>query len=289
MKIERILWLAVAAAALLPAPVSSGQTAAQAVQGKYDVGGYSLYARIAGEGAPTVIFEAGSPGTSDSWRLVQPEIAKMTRTFAYDRAGLGKSDKRTKPASCLTQVRELHALLEKTGVKGPYVYVANSYGAYLAKLFAATYPGEVAGVVFVDGTHEKFSEYLAHDLTPDQLDQFKKMSADGPDGNFEEIVNGARQVKEAGKRDALRNIPVVVLTSDLEITAKAYAGTPLIGAFSQWMGWQRDLAASSDRSRQAVIKGSGHLIQLDKPQAVIDAIRKMIDRDLKGRTAGSVK
>jgi pimeloyl-ACP methyl ester carboxylesterase len=275
--------LIVAAFAALAGRPLSAQAGSAAVQTKFDVGGYSLYAQVAGSGGPTVIFEAGSPGTTASWRLVQPEVGKFTRTFAYDRAGLGKSDRRKGPSSCLGQVQELHALLEKAGVAGPYIYVANSYGAYLAKLFAATYPGEVAGVVFVDGTHEKFSEFLAHNLTPEQRDQFKKMTADDPDGHFDEIVSGALQVKEAGKRDALRNTPVVVLTSDLEITAKAYAGTPLSGAFSEWPGWQRDLAASSDRSRQAVIKGSGHLIQLDKPQAVIEAIREVIEAGRKSR------
>ncbi len=277
------LGLIAAVLAALSGRLLSAQAVSAVVKTKFDVGGYSLYAQIAGTWRPTVIFEAGSPGTTESWRLVQPEIAKFTRTFAYDRAGLGKSDRRKGPASCLGQVRELHALLEKAGVAGPYIYVANSYGAYLAKLFAATYPGEVAGVVFVDGTHEKFSEYLAHRLAPEQREQFKKMSAEEPDGNFDEIVSGALQVEEAGRRDALRNTPVFVLTSDLEITAKAYAGTPLSGAISEWPGWQRDLAAASDRSRRAVIKGSGHLIQLDKPEAVIEAIRTVIEDGRKNR------
>ena len=262
---------------------SNDQTmdAAKTIQTKIDIGGYALYAKIAGEGSPTVIFEAGSGHTSSIWELVQPEISKITRTISYDRAGLGKSDKRSLPNTSLTQVQELHALLKKAEVKEPYIYVANSYGAFLAKLFTSMYPTEVAGVVFVDGTDEKFAEYLANNLSPEQLDIFKKMAVSNPDGNYEETLISAEQVKEAGKKDALRNKPVIVLTADIQISAKQYANTPMSIAISQWMNWQQDLVALSDKSSQYIIKGSGHLIHRDNPQAVINAIKKMIDDDLK--------
>ena len=257
--------------------------AAKTIQTKIDIGGYALYVNIAGEGSPTVIFEAGGGNASFIWGRVQPEISKITRTFSYDRAGLGRSDKRNLPNTCLTQVQELHTLLKKAEVKEPYIYVANSYGAFLAELFTSMYPKEVAGVVFVDGTDEKFGEYLSNNLSPEQLDIFKKMAASSPDGNFEEMLISAQQVKEARKQNALRNKPVIVLTADIQISAKQFANTPMSIAISQWMNWQQDLVALSDKSEQSIIKGSGHLIHYDKPEAVINAIKKMIDYDLKGR------
>ncbi len=265
--------------------VSFGQTsdAAKSIQTKMDIGGYALYINMAGAGSPTVIFEAGSPGTSSNWNLVQPEISKVTTTFSYDRAGLGQSDKRNIASTCQTQVHELHALLKKAAAREPYIFVANSYGAYLAKLFTATYPQEVAGIVFVDGTHEKYSEYLRDNLAPEQLELFKKMTASNPDGNFEEFMTSTRQVKEAEKQNALRKKPVIVLTSDHQILTRQYANSPMSGAIAQWPTWQRDLVALSDHSKQYVIKGSGHLIQRDKPQIVINAIKKMIDYDLQDR------
>jgi|GEM_PF-397595 len=271
--------------------VSFGQTsdAAKSIQTKIDIGGYALYVNMAGAGSPTVIFEAGSPGTSSNWNLVQPEISKITKTFSYDRAGLGKSDKRNIPNTCQNQVHELHALLKKADAKEPYIFVANSYGAYLAKLFTATYPQEVAGIVFVDGTHEKYSEYLQNNLSPEQLDNFKKMTISNPDGNFEEFLISYQQVKEAEKQDALRKKPVIVLTSDHQIMTRQYANTPMIGAIAQWLNWQRDLVALSDNSKQYVIKGSGHVIQRDKPQIVINAIKKMINYDLQNRPLPAYK
>lgn len=261
----------------------------KAVQTKIDIGGYALYVNMAGGGSPAVIFEAGGGNTSPIWARVQPEISKITRTFSYDRAGLGKSDKRNLSNTTLTQVQELHTLLRKAEVKEPYILVANSYGAFIAKLFANTYPSEVSGIVFVDGTHEKLIEFLSNDLSPDQLNIFKKMAASNPDGNYEEVSISAEQIKEAGKKDELRNKPIIVLTSDIEITAKQFANTPLSPALSQWLNWQQDLAALSDKSKQYIIKGSGHIIHFDRPQVVINAIKKMIEYDLKGRQSPAYK
>lgn len=259
------------------------------MQTKIDIGGYALYASMAGEGSPTVIFEAGGGNTNSLWERVQSEIAKTTRTFSYDRAGLGKSEKRNLPSTSVTQVQELHALLKKADVKEPYILVANSYGAFIAKLFANTYPNEVSGIVFVDGTHEKLIEFLSNNLSPDQFDIFKKMMASNPDGNYEEVLTSAEQLKEAGKKDELRKKPVIVLTSDIQIAAKQFANTPMDIAFSQWLNWQQDLVALSDKGKQYIIEGSGHLIHVDRPQAVINAIKKMIEYDLKNRPSSSYK
>jgi len=68
-------------------------------------------------------------------KLKRNQTMKAKNTISYDRAGLGKSDKRNLPNTCLTQVQELHALLRKAEAKEPYIYVANSYGAFLAELF----------------------------------------------------------------------------------------------------------------------------------------------------------
>src|SRR5918996_1239558 len=57
-----------------------------------DVGGFRLHLNCSGEGSPAVILDAALGGSSLSWALVQPEIAKLTRVCAYDRAGFGWSE-----------------------------------------------------------------------------------------------------------------------------------------------------------------------------------------------------
>jgi pimeloyl-ACP methyl ester carboxylesterase len=47
-------------------------------------------------------------------------------------------------------VWELHTLLDKAGVKPPLVLVGHSYGGWLVRLYASTYPADVAGMVLVE-------------------------------------------------------------------------------------------------------------------------------------------
>jgi len=58
-----------------------------------DVGGYSLHINCVGQGSPTVILDAGSGLFSAQWVRVQQEVSGTTRVCAYDRAGMGWSER----------------------------------------------------------------------------------------------------------------------------------------------------------------------------------------------------
>ncbi len=120
-----------------------------------DVGGHRLHVYCAGEGSPTVVLDSGLPGSSLSWRVVQSEVAKFCHVCSYDRAGLGWSDPGPRPRTSQRIVEELHTLLTNAGMKGPYVLVGHSFGAFNARLYASKYADEVAGMVFVDPLHPR--------------------------------------------------------------------------------------------------------------------------------------
>src|SRR5690349_5336558 len=118
-----------------------------------DVGGWRLHLYCTGEkraGQPTVILEPGIGDFSVEWSLVQPGVAKYARVCSYDRAGDGWSDWGPHPRTYRQIVYELHTLLDKAGVKPPFVLVGQSYGGWLVRLYALTYPSDVAGMVLVD-------------------------------------------------------------------------------------------------------------------------------------------
>jgi pimeloyl-ACP methyl ester carboxylesterase len=118
-----------------------------------DVGGHKLNVKMAGTakpGVPAVIFESGLGSTLSTWGAVPSEIAAATRTVVYDRAGVGGSEPGPAPRSVKQIVVELHALLAKIELPPPYVLVGHSYGGPLIHYFAATYPSEVVGLVYVD-------------------------------------------------------------------------------------------------------------------------------------------
>src|SRR5262249_2895635 len=105
-----------------------------------------LHVHAIGDGSPTVVFEAGIGATSLSWRLIQPEIAKVTRTVSYDRAWLGWSEPTEHPRELSRVIDELRAVLDS----GPRLLVAHSYGGLVAATYAARYTSEIAGIGLVD-------------------------------------------------------------------------------------------------------------------------------------------
>jgi pimeloyl-ACP methyl ester carboxylesterase len=118
-----------------------------------DVGGWRLHLNCTGQAGgsqPTVILEAGIGDFSVEWSLVQPGVAKYARVCSYDRAGDGWSDLGPYPRTMHQLVYELHTLLDKGGVHQPFVLVGHSYGGWLVRLYAYTYPSEISGIVLID-------------------------------------------------------------------------------------------------------------------------------------------
>ena len=131
--------------------------------GRISIGDYSLYIDCMGDtidGSPIVIMEHRMSGLGRSWLPVQPDIATFTRVCVYDRAGMGGSDAGPEPRNGYTQVQELHALLDATGLQGPYVFVGLEWGGLLVRLYDVYYPDDVAGMVLVDAIHEDQDVHL---------------------------------------------------------------------------------------------------------------------------------
>jgi pimeloyl-ACP methyl ester carboxylesterase len=119
-----------------------------------DIGGRSLNIDCAGTGSPAVILEAGGGGRDGyGWREGQSGVATFTTVCWYDRAGEGWSDLPPGPRSSATVIQDLHELLQRTPVPGPYVLVGHSIGGEYIRIYTAKFPAEVAGLVLVDSTH----------------------------------------------------------------------------------------------------------------------------------------
>src|SRR3712207_91810 len=102
-----------------------------------DVKGYSLHINCVGQGSPTVLLDGGSGEISASWILVQQEVSDTTRVCAYDRAGMGWSEMGPEPRDAKQISGELHTLLTKAGIEGPYVLVGHSFGGMYMQTYAA--------------------------------------------------------------------------------------------------------------------------------------------------------
>jgi pimeloyl-ACP methyl ester carboxylesterase len=152
--------------------------AAKVVQGRFaatlaeppgrliDLGAHRLHLHCQGPvtpNAPTVVLEAGLGESSLTWAGVAPALTKNYRVCAYDRAGYGWSDPAPTGPSASGTVADLHRLLAAAGESPPYVLVGHSLGGVYARLFAYTYPGETAGLVLLDPSHEEMTSRLPAD------------------------------------------------------------------------------------------------------------------------------
>jgi pimeloyl-ACP methyl ester carboxylesterase len=120
---------------------------------RIDVGGHQLHLLCTGDSrqqVPAVVLEAPETGLSAAWGWVQMEVSKYTRVCSYDRAGLGWSEAGDAPFNPARVPEELHTLLQRAKVPGPYVLVGQSLGAAFVRMFAGRYPGEVSRIILID-------------------------------------------------------------------------------------------------------------------------------------------
>jgi pimeloyl-ACP methyl ester carboxylesterase len=111
------------------------RSAFSAVDGLIDVGAVSLHVHCLGDGLPTVVFDGGLGTDGAVWRDVQGQISLTTRACVYDRAGTGYSGlPSSKPHTNGQMAQELHALLARAGIRGPYVLVGHSMGGINLRL-----------------------------------------------------------------------------------------------------------------------------------------------------------
>src|SRR5215207_2067081 len=117
-----------------------------------DVGGHRLHLYCTGSGSPTVILEPGGGASSSDFGWIAPAVARNTRVCVYDRAGRGWSDATDGPQDGAHIAADLHTLLERGHVPGPYVLAGHSFGGLYVQSFAAQFPDQVAGMVLLDST-----------------------------------------------------------------------------------------------------------------------------------------
>jgi pimeloyl-ACP methyl ester carboxylesterase len=301
-----ILVLALGIPLLSIATTSAGQAsqstsaASGDFSGMVDIGWRSLYLECQGSGRPTVIFEAGAGNDADIWsRPGQPDtgqptvlesVAGFSRVCAYDRPGTlldldhrGRSDPVRMPRTLAEVVADLHALLGAAGVTPPYVLVGHSFGGMVVRLYASDYPDEVAGLVLVDAGEEEYFLQLGAQLTPDQRAFFSGLPlefADYPAFERLDIFTSAAQLRRATRAHPLAPIPLVVLARGRSLggTPPAEVVPPEVAAQLEpaWAAAQARLAALVPDAQYVLATESGHYIQLDQPELVIDAIRDVV-------------
>jgi pimeloyl-ACP methyl ester carboxylesterase len=257
-----------------------------------DIGGHRLHLWCTGDGAPAVILDTGLGGSSADWGFVQPDVARFTRVCSYDRAGAGYSDPGPSPRTARRIASELAELLARSGIDGPVVLVGASIAGFDVRVFASDYPQRAAGLVLVDASHEdqahevpwmasfvpllsttgvlrlfgvSFGQRLEL-LAPSvrQFAQATSFRAAGYQAAADEIIHVRESASEVRSSRRKLTIPVLVITGGR-------------GADEDWRELQRDQASLSERGCLTIARESGHVVSIDQPGVVVDAIRTVVE------------
>lgn len=276
------------------------------------IDGRNIFVHRTGSGGPAVVFLSGASAVGLDYFGVQQQVSEFTTAVVYDRGGTGYSDRLPLPRTGAAVATELRDLLRAQGLAAPYVLAAHSLGAFYAHRFAQLYPQDVAGLVWLDGLHRDWDEFVPPAVRlaevertavdPEQLDRMRsvlrEMRAELPAGYPEHLwyalmdaevsdewmrVGSAERATPVGLAAELRagpglpDVPVVALT----VVGDGPAGQePAV----------RELNDAKTRMDAALVRGvtygeqhiltdtAHHRLCFDRPDAVVRAIRDVVDR-----------
>lgn len=245
------------------------------------VDGRQVEVLLMGTGAPLLVLEGGVGADARAWNSVIAELAKHTRVLAYSRSGHGRSGTAQGDGSPAQAVRELHQLLIAVGNTSQIVIAGHSYGGILARLYASTYPEQVAGLVLVDATHEsQFARWEAllpgvrvADLLKTGLDRLPLALR----SDVEHLITIQRAQRVDGMAP-LANIPLAVITAlkpcapDREPTCRDPR------AIQAWRQMHDEWSARSTNALRLVSDRTEHYVMTEQPDLVIRGVQFVIDQ-----------
>jgi len=246
--------------------------------------------------SPGIVFESGAGMGLTAWSTVLPDVGQFARVVAYDRAGIGLSEADGQPPTPRHVAQRLRRLLAQMDFQPPYVLVGHSWGGPLIRMFAALYPKDVAGLVYVDSTavrseqqHLEYLRAIGHtaegarreiDRSREQMESFVR-SRTGPYGAEMDVILALESSHFAEFRQLPPPppIPVAILIAgrfDPGIWTKRPCEPK--ACHDTWLRfrteWLKSLAAEG-QGTVTVAAASGHEIQVDDPALVISAIRRL--------------
>jgi pimeloyl-ACP methyl ester carboxylesterase len=258
-----------------------------------------------GEGSPTVILDSGLGDDFTGWAKVQPFLSQKTSVCSYDRAGFGWSASRPGIHDANAISAQLHQLIETAGVKRPLVLVGHSISGIYLRSYAAQYPGDLAGLVFIDGATPLQDDRLPKQLVKMQNDARRKLpwqrllmtlgwyrlrgectsippgfeaysawieadscipsQMDAIENEWDAMRTSGEETIHAGP---FGDLPILILSRDPSLLDSDWPPAISKANSVAWNQMQEEAKGLSGQSIRIIAKGSDHYIQNDRPDLV---------------------
>jgi pimeloyl-ACP methyl ester carboxylesterase len=243
--------------------------------------GVNIHYEVHGSGPPLLLTH-GYSSTSAMWQGQIAALSKQHKLILWDMRGHGQSDYPNDAAAyseALT-VGDMAALLDMAGAKSAIVG-GLSLGGYMSLAFVRTHPQRVRALLIID-TGPGFKKDEARDAWNKRAhetgDRFEREG-------LEVLKSFSRERSSVVHRDASglaraargmltqRDAGVIETLPHIKVPALVVVGaddTPFLAA-SDYM------AAKIPGAKKVVIPAAGHAVNIDQPQAFIDAVLPFLD------------
>ena len=243
--------------------------------------GVKIYYEVHGSGPPLLLTH-GYSSTSAMWHGQIAALSKHHKLVLWDMRGHGQSDYPDDPkaySEALT-VADIAALLDAVGAERAIVG-GLSLGGYMSLAFYRAHPERVRALLIID-TGPGFKKDDARDAwnkrAQDTGDRFEREGLDvlkssSPERSSVSHRDASGLARAARGMLTQRDAHVIESLPNIKVPSLVVVGaddTPFLGA-SDYM------AAKIPGAAKAVIPAAGHAVNIDQPQAFIDAVLPFLD------------
>lgn len=243
---------------------------------------------------PVLLLIHGFPMDSLMWQIQLEDLGDMARVVAPDLRGFGGSPATLSPYSMGMFADDCASLLDYLAISRPVVVGGLSMGGYVALEFYRRYPLRVAGLILAStrAAADSPEAQLSRDKLAARVRQrgvsavvealLPKLFAPAMHRRHAETVEFVRQMMLAGsvegvvgalmamkeRPSSLPTLPTIAVPT-LVIHGNQDAVVPLAEA--------QAMAAAIPDARLKILRGVGHMSNLEEPDAFSDAVADFLD------------
>ena len=254
---------------------------------KLKAGELSFNVLESGSAEPTLLFLHYWGGSARTWQAVASQLSTDFRCIAYDQRGWGESDAPEQGYSIGDLALDARHIIEALHVRR-YVLVGHSMGGKIAQFLAAKRPPGLAGLVLVapaTPTPQNIPEPArqaqlhAYDSRENALEAMAFLTAHPPSDRLGEQILADNFA--ARSPEAKLAWPTSLAYEDISGEVGNIAVPTLILAGDQdrqdpLEQHRREVLPRIPGAKIEVIRDSGHLIPIDQPHQLAEAIRAFV-------------
>lgn len=252
-----------------------------------EVSGKKQHIKVIGTGDPTIVFVTGLAEPLTNYDSIQKVFSKVTRTFSYDRAGLGKSEPISVERSIDNMAQELKQILERDKINPPYLLVGHSLGGMIIRYYNYLYPDNVVGLFLIDPASEKYDDEVRKGLsqkeikTIDSLDYV--LTPWTRDERVPLAIRSEYQNFKTKDKELIKNVKFPTDKPVTIVSSARYSDAERKEQLSQrevdlWVKLHNEWTIEASQIRHVITEKSGHYIHNEEPDLIIKELQIMLNK-----------